>query len=168
MSPILKWGQTKTGVYRVDANGVGALEHPLNRRVQLQKPIVLQRFKPAHDEKKHLKARFQSSRGRRQRSRRSFLRPVASDARVEHGPHAPAGAEDVQRLGEAVVVDDAGVDGEDPHQQDDVAAREHHVEHLPQKSPSQSVNAGPAGRLPWMPTSLSLFWAISLLSLSTR
>ena len=56
-------------------------------------------------------------------------RPVASLV-DEHGPHAPPGAEHVEGLGEAVVVDEAGVDGEQPHQQDDVAAGKHHVEYL--------------------------------------
>ena len=63
------------------------------------------------------------------RRRESNSRPVASLG-AEHGPHAPPGAEHVQGLGEAVVVDDARVDGEQPHQQDDVAAGEHHVEYL--------------------------------------
>ena len=35
---------------------------------------------------------------------------------------APGRAEDVDRFGEDVVVDEAGVDGEQAHQQDDVAA----------------------------------------------
>lgn len=33
----------------------------------------------------------------------------------EHGPDTPGRAEDVERLGEAVVVNEARVDGEDPH-----------------------------------------------------
>lgn len=65
------------------------------------------------------------------------VRPVASHPRVEHGPDAPAGAEDVERLGEAVVVDDPRVHGEEAHEQDDVAAAKQHVEHLPQSHQSQ-------------------------------
>lgn len=142
--------KTKKGVYRVYANGVGALKHPINCRVQLQKPIVFQCFKPAHDEKSTL--RVVPKHHRLLHSKRRRLRPVASYSRVKHGPHAPARAENIQRLGEAVVVDDPGVDGEDPHQQDDVAARKHHVEHLSQKSRSnQSTPAerdGCRGSLP--------------------
>ena len=37
---------------------------------------------------------------------------------------APRRAEDVDRLGEDVVVDEAGVDGEQTHHQDDVATAE--------------------------------------------
>ena len=58
------------------------------------------------------------------------VRPVAAYSGVEHGPDAPARAEDVEGLGEAVVVDDARIDGEQAHQEDDVAARKHHAEHL--------------------------------------
>ena len=43
-------------------------------------------------------------------------------ASLEHGVDAPARSEQVEGLGEAVVVDEAGVDGEHAHQQDDVAA----------------------------------------------
>lgn len=56
-----------------------------------------------------------------------YSRPVAPG---EHGPHTPGGAEHVEGLGEAVVVDEASVDGEESHQQDDVAPAEHHGEHL--------------------------------------
>ena len=42
----------------------------------------------------------------------------------------PLGAEDVERLAEAVVVDEARVETEGSHQQDDVATREDHAEHL--------------------------------------
>lgn len=46
-----------------------------------------------------------------------YLRPgEVVSARVEHGPDAPARAKQVEGLGEAVVVDDAGVDREDAHQ----------------------------------------------------
>lgn len=38
------------------------------------------------------------------------LRPVGSFG-AEHGPNAPSRAEHVEGLGEAVVVNDAGVDG---------------------------------------------------------
>lgn len=40
----------------------------------------------------------------------------------EHGLNAPAWAKDVERLGEAVIVDESGVSGEEAHHQDDVAA----------------------------------------------
>lgn len=42
-------------------------------------------------------------------------RPVGV-LRGEHGPHTPARAKDIDRLGKAVVIDDPGVDGEKPHQ----------------------------------------------------
>lgn len=45
--------------------------------------------------------------------RRPYLLPRAIS---EHGPNAPGRAEDVERLGEAVVVDQARVDGEDAHE----------------------------------------------------
>lgn len=57
------------------------------------------------------------------------LRPVGSFG-AKHGSDAPSRAKHVEWLGEAVVVNDTGVDGEDPHQQDDVATSKHHVEHL--------------------------------------
>lgn len=62
------------------------------------------------------------------------LRPVASCSSVEHGPDTPARAEQVEGLGEAVVVNDPSVDWEDSHQQDDVASCKHHAEHLPQNN----------------------------------
>lgn len=58
---------------------------------------------------------------------RVYSRPVAF---VEHWPDAPGGTEHVEGLGEAVVVDEPRVRGEQPHQQDDVPTTEHHVEHL--------------------------------------
>lgn len=137
--------KTKKGVYRVYANGVRALEHPINCRVQLQKPIVFQCFKPDQGEKSTSRVVPKQHRPTQQHSKRRRSRPVASDLRVKHGPDAPAGAENIQGLGEAVVVDDPGVDGEDPHQQDDVAARKHHVEHLPQKSPSHQSTPAERG-----------------------
>ena len=39
-------------------------------------------------------------------------------------------SKDVERLGEDVVVDEAGVDGEERHQEDDVSAAEEDVEDL--------------------------------------
>ena len=42
----------------------------------------------------------------------------------------PGGAEDVEGLGEDVVVDEPGVDGEDSHEEDDVATSEDRSEHL--------------------------------------
>lgn len=57
------------------------------------------------------------------------LRPVGSFG-AEHGPNAPSRAEHVEGFGEAVVVNDASVDGKQAHQQDDVAAGKDHVEHL--------------------------------------
>ena len=42
----------------------------------------------------------------------------------------PFGAEDVERLAEAVVVDETRVETEGAHQQDDIATREDHAEHL--------------------------------------
>jgi len=60
-------------------------------------------------------------------------RPVGSLG-VEHGSDTPPGAEHVERLGEAVVVDEAGVHGEQPHQQNDVAAGKHHCENLQRRA----------------------------------
>ncbi len=57
------------------------------------------------------------------------LRPVGSFW-AKHGPDAPPRAKHVEWLWEAVVINDARIDGEDSHQQDDVAASKHHVEHL--------------------------------------
>ena len=42
----------------------------------------------------------------------------------------PGGAEDVEGFGEDIVVDEPGVDGEDSHEEDDVATSEDHTEHL--------------------------------------
>lgn len=42
-------------------------------------------------------------------------RPVAFAVCREHGPHAPAWAKDIERLGKAIVIDDPGVDREKPH-----------------------------------------------------
>ena len=42
----------------------------------------------------------------------------------------PAGAEDVEWLGEQIVVDDSSVDWEQTHQQDNIAAAEEHSEDL--------------------------------------
>lgn len=53
------------------------------------------------------------------RVRLGYSRPVTV---TEHGFDAPARAEDIERLGEAVVINDPCVDGKDSHQQDDVAA----------------------------------------------
>lgn len=58
---------------------------------------------------------------------RVYSRPVGF---IEHWPDTPGGTEHVEGLGEAVVVDEARVRGEQPHQQDDVSTTEHHVEHL--------------------------------------
>lgn len=43
---------------------------------------------------------------------------------VGHGGHAPGGGEDDGGFAEALVVDEAGVDGEGPHEQDEVAPLE--------------------------------------------
>lgn len=124
--------KTKKDIYRIYANGVRALKHTINHRVQLQKSIVFQCFKPDRNEKNHFKDYSKPPQATLHSNKRS-LRPVASYSRVKHGPHAPARAKNIQRLGEAVVVNDPGVDGEYSHQQDDVTARKHHVEHLPRK-----------------------------------
>lgn len=50
--------------------------------------------------------------------------------RREHGFHAPSRAENVEGLGETVVVYEPSVDGEQPHQQDDVSALEERVPDL--------------------------------------
>lgn len=43
---------------------------------------------------------------------------------------SPWASEHVERLGEDVVVDDAGVDWEHAHEKDDVATTKEHVENL--------------------------------------
>ena len=48
----------------------------------------------------------------------------------EHGLDAPRRTEDVERLGEAVVVNQARVDGEDAHEEDEVAPVEEGVPNL--------------------------------------
>lgn len=48
----------------------------------------------------------------------------------EHGLDTPGGAEDVQRLGEAVIIDQARIDGEDAHEKDEVAPMEEGVPNL--------------------------------------
>lgn len=57
------------------------------------------------------------------------LRPVSSFG-AKHGPDAPSRAKHIQWFGEAVIVNDASVDREDPHQEDDVTTSKHHVKHL--------------------------------------
>lgn len=52
----------------------------------------------------------------------------------EHRLDAPRGAKDVKRFGEAVVVDQAGIDGEDAHEQNQVAPIEEGVPDLAQES----------------------------------
>ena len=47
---------------------------------------------------------------------------------VEGG--VPGRAKDVEGFGEDVVVDEPGVDGEDSHEEDDVATSKDHTEHL--------------------------------------
>ena len=42
----------------------------------------------------------------------------------------PGGAKDVDGLGEEIIVDDASVDGEQAHQEDDVATIKHSTKHL--------------------------------------
>lgn len=54
----------------------------------------------------------------------------------EHRFHAPARAEYVERLGEAVVVNQPGVDGKQPHHQDDVASAEERRPYLRQPAVS--------------------------------
>lgn len=56
-------------------------------------------------------------------------RPVGSFG-AKHGPNAPSRAKHIEGFGEAVVVNDASVDGKQAHQQDDVATGKDHVEHL--------------------------------------
>lgn len=51
----------------------------------------------------------------------------------EHRLDTPRGAKDVKRFGETVIVDQAGVDGEDAHEQDQIAPIEEDVPHLAQE-----------------------------------
>ena len=55
------------------------------------------------------------------------LRPVVY---IEHRPYAPGWPKDIKRLGKAVIIDEASVDGEHAHQQNDVPAAEYSAEHL--------------------------------------
>ena len=68
----------------------------------------------------------------------------------EHGLDTPGRAEDVQRLGEAVVVDQARVDGEDAHEKDEVAPMEEGVPNLAPGSQRTTVSGlwtRPQGRV---------------------
>lgn len=49
---------------------------------------------------------------------------------LEHGLDAPARAEDVERLREAVVVNESGIHREHTHHQDDISPVKKHVPHL--------------------------------------
>lgn len=49
---------------------------------------------------------------------------------MEHGSDAPRGSKDVEGLGEAVVVDEASVYGEEAHQEYNVASIHQHVNQL--------------------------------------
>lgn len=59
-----------------------------------------------------------------------MLVPRGSVAGAVHGRHVPPGAEKVEGLGKAVVVDEARVHREQPHQQEDVPAVEKHSHDL--------------------------------------
>lgn len=67
------------------------------------------------------------------------LRPVCSFG-AKHGPDTPSRAKHIKRLGEAIVVNDACVDGKDPHKQDDVATSKHHVEHLQRQKKTKKLS----------------------------
>ena len=56
----------------------------------------------------------------------------------EHGLDAPGWAEYIQRLRETVVVNQPGVDGEDPHHQDDVTSAEERLPYLRSTDTQQS------------------------------
>lgn len=58
------------------------------------------------------------------------LRPI----RYEHWPYAPGRSKDIERLGKAIIVDEASVDGEHTHQQNNVPSAEHHAKHLGTRS----------------------------------
>lgn len=58
-----------------------------------------------------------------------YLRPVGTFG-TKHGPDAPSRSEHIEGFRKAVVVNDSSVDGEDPHQEYDVATGKHHVKHL--------------------------------------
>ena len=68
----------------------------------------------------------------------------------EHRLDTPGRAEDVQRLGEAVVIDQARVDGEDAHEEDEVAPMEEGVPNLAperQKTTISGLWTRPQGRV---------------------
>ena len=58
----------------------------------------------------------------------------------EHCLDAPARAEDVERLGETVVVNQPSVDGEKPHHQDDVTPVEERRPYLRPTDTAISLN----------------------------
>lgn len=65
----------------------------------------------------------------------------------EHGPDAPRRAEDVESLGEAVVVNEARVNGEDAHEEDEIAPVEEGVPDLASgRQRGLSVSSEPAPR----------------------
>lgn len=66
------------------------------------------------------------------------LRPVGSFG-AKHGPDTPARPKHVEWLRETVIVNDACVDGEDPHQKDDVAPSKNHVEHLQKQTENTEI-----------------------------
>lgn len=61
----------------------------------------------------------------------------------EHSLDAPARAEYVERLGETVIVNEAGVDREKPHHQDDVASAEERRPYLRPADTQLSAKANP-------------------------
>lgn len=67
-----------------------------------------------------------------------------------HGRHVPAGAEEVDGFGEAVVVDEARVHREEPHQQEDVPAAEEHAHDLRGEQRAVSTGAHVAGAGRWV------------------
>lgn len=50
--------------------------------------------------------------------------------RIEHGPHTPGRAKNVEGLGEAVIVNQSGIYGEQSHEQDDVASPDQDIYNL--------------------------------------
>lgn len=60
----------------------------------------------------------------------SHLRPLLIG---EHGLNAPSGPKYIYRLGETVIVNESGVDGEEPHHEDDVSPMEEHHPYLGSK-----------------------------------
>lgn len=127
----------------IDAKRVGASKDSGNIGVQLQQPVVSDNAVTVTENRaQRLTVRCEGISGERcshlkhhcatrhllpKHHFRVLCRSVAG---AVHGGHIPPRAEKVDGLGKAVVVDEARVHGEQPHQQEDVPAVEEHPHDL--------------------------------------